>query len=228
MRGVSKRRACCGSGVASLILCLATVRGPQVAVCLRDGFAWSAMWATCSRGRDCGRLRLSDFVLADGRTLFTAWAALRQKPLPTLYLAQQGTKTHRGARAPLRELVPRGDILCPVNNLGLLLEAYARCGQAATDHLVRPLAKDRRSFREEGLTSQALGGRLTTWLSRLGLGGEETCHSFRRGRLQHERRAGAASAALLSLGEMSAPGTLKRYLDPGRHVDPRGQPRRKA
>ncbi len=129
-----------------LILCPSIVCVPQVAVCLRDGFAWSIMWATCSRGRDCGRLRLSDFVLADGRTLFTAWAALRQKPLPTLYLAQQGTKTHRGARAPLRELEPRGGGLCPVNNLGLLLEAYARCGQAVTDHLVRPLAKPLRAW----------------------------------------------------------------------------------
>ncbi len=58
-----------------------------------------------------------------------------------------------------------------MKSLGLLLEAYARCGQAATDHLVWPLAKSHQSFREEGPASQALGERPTTWLSRMGMGG---------------------------------------------------------
>ena len=78
------------------------------------------------------------------------------------------------------------------------------------------------------MSTQALGARLKTWLERLGMGGEETCHSFRRGRLQHERRSGTAPPLLLALGKMRASSTLKRYLDEGRHVDPSGQPRRRV
>jgi hypothetical protein len=259
-------------------------------MCLRDAFAWCIMWETCSRGRDCGRLRVSDFVLADGRTLFTARAALRQAPLPTLYLAPQGTKTYRGARAPLRKLAPRGDVLCPVKILGdpgkagsrIHRRRFPRPSSTATaqpppppprdpayiyihrthrTHRIyhrgvkswrkfsRVLVRGRRGVKSWRKFSLVLVLVLVTShgsipggvdvlagpvraahdvASRLVAAEKETCHSFRRGRLQHEQRAGVAPAALLPLGEMRAPSTQKRYLDEGWHVDPRGQARRKA
>lgn len=52
----------------------------------------------------------------------------------------------------------------------------------------------------------------------MGMYGGETCHSFRRGRLQHEVSQGAGLSELMALGHMRSPQTVLRYVHETAHL----------
>jgi hypothetical protein len=78
------------------------------------------------------------------------------------------------------------------------------------------------------MSSSGLTSRSRQHLKSAGLYNGKTCHSFRRGALQHAQALGADEASLMALGQMRSAGTLKRYLDPTRQEDPAGPVRRRV
>lgn len=202
--------------------------GIEEACLYRDLLCYQFMWHTTTRGHDCGRLRLSD--LRDPANSSSAYSRyplplpLLGTPLtafPTLVVSQLGTKTYQGRRAPARDLAPAPvTSQCFVRCLAVYLKLCSEGGWAVGDWLFRPLRADRRGFEERAMSTSDLNYRLRRHLEQAGLGEGETCHSFRRGSLQHARATGAGLDALLQLAQMRSVGTLRRYLDPDRHLEP--------
>ncbi|KXZ41017.1 hypothetical protein GPECTOR_973g240 [Gonium pectorale] len=187
------------------------------------------MWESAQRGKDTGSLRLSDFVFPDQPRVVDT--RLLNLPPPFLWAAgssyafcvrEQGTKTYRTVRAPAVYLNTREDwALCFPRTFAYYLWRCRQvdvAGCAVVDYLFRPLTPDHRSFKEEPLSSQALGARIQTHLRAAELYEGEANHSFRRGVLQAAEAGGSDAAALLTLGQMRSEQTLKRYLAPERHL----------
>lgn len=199
----------------------------------RDVACYTLMWATASRGHDCGKLRLDDFRdPADHRRAYPG----QSFPLPSppsgqypagyhLVLAQLGTKTYQGRRAPTVLIPPALDAdVCPVRALATYTQACLQPGvppgSPVTEYLFRPLTRGHRGFRNAAMSSSGMAYRLRQHLQNAGEYTGESCHSFRRGVLQHAQTGGATEGELLALGQIRSTSTLKRYLDPTRHVDP--------
>ncbi|GLC46805.1 hypothetical protein PLESTB_001801300 [Pleodorina starrii] len=197
---------------------------------LRDLVCFLLMWETATRGHDCGKLQLTDF--RDPRNPQRAYGGF-PLPLPgglggypdgfRLLLSQLGTKTYQGVRAPPVMLEPNAaPEMCLVRALAEYMQACgapgAPPGSGLTGYLFRPLRADHTGFREAPLGSSGLTYRLRQHLQQAGLYGGETCHSFRRGTLQHMEANGAETAAMLARGQMRQTATLQRYLDPLRHL----------
>ncbi|KXZ45895.1 hypothetical protein GPECTOR_49g479 [Gonium pectorale] len=91
-------------------------------------------------------------------------------------------------------------------------------GCAVQEWLFRPLTANRRRFKEEPLSSSALGARVHRHLRDAELYAGETNHSFRRGALQAAAADGLGTAELMRLGQIRSPGILARYLDRVRHI----------
>ena len=204
---------------------------------LRDLVCFVIMWVTTSRGHDCGKLRLDDFRdPANPRRPYGGFPLPLSLVYPVgfhLVMSQLGTKTYQGCRAPPVQLWPVGDLeLCPIRALAeysrVCLLPGAPAGSAITNYLFRPLRSDHAGFKESAMSSSGLTYRLRQHLQSAGLYDGETCHSFRRGALQHAQAAGLDEASLMALGQMRSAGTLKRYLDPTRHEDPDGPVRRRV
>ncbi|GLC41162.1 hypothetical protein PLESTB_001797700 [Pleodorina starrii] len=195
-------------------------------VLLRDLLCFMYMWLTTTRGHDCGRLSLGDF--RDPRDVGRPYGgfplALLQpwEAYPAgfhLVVSQLGTKTYQGRRAPPVRLAPVEEMgFCFVRTLAQYLGFCRRGGWPVQGYLFRPLEPNQSGFSERPLGSAALSARLRLHLQGAGLYEGETCHSFRRGALQHARSVGVPTAGLLELGQMRSLGTLQRYLDPSRHL----------
>ena len=182
------------------------------------------MWATTTRGHDCGRLRLDDFRNPTDAGLAFAGFPLPLPgtgPLPTLVVRQLGTKTHQGERAPPHLLSPCSVVAeCFVSTLALYQLACSQHGFPLCGVLFRPRRADQHGFEECPMSSSDLCFRLRTHLQLAGLYDGETCHSFRRGALQYQQAQGGTVDQLLGLSQLRSTATLQRYLDPGRHLVP--------
>ena len=214
----------CGSSLANL----------DRLVVLRDLLCALFLWQTSTRGHDTGKLAVADFVSAENpRDPFVGfplpppmlWPA--GEPGPVLCVSMHGTKASRCERAPPVYLRPNPSqpALCFPRTLALYMWLAslpdAPPGSAVTGFLFRPLRPDHLGFKDEALSSSALGSRMRLHLMRCGAYHGETNHSFRRGSLQHSAAAGADMAALHAQGQIKTPAILKRYLDPSRHEAPR-------
>ena len=203
-------------------------------VVLRDLLCALFMWQTSTRGHDTGKLAVADFVNAENpREPFVGFPLLPPmlwsagEPGPVLCVSMHGTKVSRYERAPPVFLRPNSSQpgLCFPRALALYMWTAslpdAPAGSAVTSFLFRPLRPDHLGFKDEALSSSALGSRMRLHLMRCGAYHGETNHSFRRGSLQHSAAAGAEMAALHVQGQIKTPAILKRYLDPSRHEVPR-------
>ena len=130
------------------------------------------------------------------------------------------------APRPTESTVPRLSTssppqFCFVRTLALYMSVARRpaapAGTEITDHLFRPLRPDRRGFKQEPLSSAALGARVRLHLMMSGAYEGETNHSFRRGALQHAASQGATLDALHAQSQIRTGAVLKRYLDTERH-----------
>lgn len=185
---------------------------------LRDRAVFLLLWATCMRAHDCGKLRVTDFrdPLAPQQRAYEWWVLPRPVvglPYPRgaqLYVWELVDKTHQFGRAlPYRLESAGGGALCPVEALAQYYYACQgpdgiACGPV-TGFVFRPLSRSRQRFEERALGTSTLGARLRAHLCTMGQYGGETCHSFRRGRLQHEVAQGAGLAELMALGHMRSP-----------------------
>ncbi|GLC46554.1 hypothetical protein PLESTB_001621600 [Pleodorina starrii] len=198
-------------------------------VLLRDLLCVLLLWQTAFRGHDIGKLGLGDFVDPaqpdrpyTGFPLPPPWL-WGSEAAPTLGFRQRGTKTYKLARAPLVLLEPNSaePALCIPRTLAHYVwccsQPDAPAGSAVVDLLFRPLAADKRSFKDTALTSASLAARVRLHLEAAGLHDQETVHSFRRGALQAAEAAGGEVPTLLGLGQLRSLATLSRYLDRHRH-----------
>ncbi len=197
---------------------------------LRDRAVFLLLWATCMRAHDCGKLRVTDFrdPLAPQQRAYEWWVLPQpalDRPYPRgvqLYVWELVDKTHQfGRAAPYRLESAGGGALCPVEALAKYYYACrgarAECGPV-TGFVFRPLDRSRQRFEERALSTSTLGARLRSHLCAMGLYGGETCHSFRRGRLQHEVAQGAGLSELMALGHMRSPQTVLRYVHETAHL----------
>ncbi|GLC60952.1 hypothetical protein PLESTB_001699300 [Pleodorina starrii] len=198
-------------------------------VLLRDLLCVLLLWQTAFRGHDIGKLGLGDFVDPaqpdrpyTGFPLPPPWL-WGSEAAPTLGFRQRGTKTYKLARAPLVLLEPNSaePALCIPRTLAHYVwccsQPDAPAGSAVVDLLFRPLAADKRSFKDTALTSASLAARVRLHLEAAGLHDQEAVHSFRRGALQAAEAAGGEVPTLLGLGQLRSLATLSRYLDRHRH-----------
>lgn len=198
---------------------------------LRDRCFFVLLWATAMRAHDCGKLTVDDFRKASDLRRAYDWRQLsgvlgERSAGVRLCIWEWGDKTHQAQRAEpyFLEMLPAEEVdVCAVRALALYhaaceIAGRARSGVRIEGYVFRPLTKDRREFQEAALGTPAIGRRLEAALRDLELDGGETCHSFRRGRLQHEAAKGAGVPELLAMGHMKALSTLHRYLDPGSHL----------
>lgn len=196
------------------------------------------MWVTC-HGHNCVKLRLDDFQ--DPTNLHRTY---RERPSPDLTHCSRRTrrdstrcypswapKPYQGCCAPPVQLWPVDDSeLWPLRASPSIsrarLSPEAPAGSAITQYLFRPLQPDHTGFKDCTMSSSSLAYRLHQHLQSAGLYSEETCHSFRRGALQHSQAEGADEATLIMLGRIRSVGTLKQYLGRTQLEDSQGPSRR--
>jgi len=124
-----------------------------------------------------------------------------------LALSQLGTKTYQGRRAPTVKLWPSAHPdVCPLRALAAYTQAclhpQAPPGSPVTQYLLCPLTAGHTGFKNCALSSSCMAYRLRQHLQSAGLYNGETCHSFRRGVLQHAQSEVADQASLLILGQI--------------------------
>ena len=121
------------------------------------------LWESYLRGKDCGKVCLTDFFHPHGQPV--------SYPLPgtvppgyTLLLAPYGTKTVRGQRAAPISLTATED---PTHSFVHRLVGYLhhRGMEPSYKYLFSPLTRDLQSFKDTATSSSAIGKRVTLHLS---------------------------------------------------------------
>jgi integrase len=126
------------------------------------------LWETWVRGKECGTLERRQVHEAEGVVL-PGWSkTIQQEPSSRIVVE---TSEER---------------LTFLEATAWLLKEMEIIGQpVGSGFLFRPLARDRKTFRSEAITSAALRGQIQNALKRAGLFEGETLHSFRRSAAQH-------------------------------------------
>ena len=201
----------------------ASVTDPSLRVTLlRDLCAFSYLWETGQRGKECCSLLLSDFRYQDLRCT-EAWPDLVSgallKPEPLLVEGSQGTKTrltrHPGVIQLSKAPNPDGS-----GHLVADISAYAAAMTSAGTPLSYWLfpRRDPHGASPQPITSSALRQRLILHLSQLQLWEGETLHSFRRGGTQLQQDLGSDPATLARQRLWSSTSSVELYLHPQRHL----------
>ena len=193
---------------------------------LRDQAAFSYLWECGPRG-----LEVCDLLITDVRyhslTCTPVWSDLvgdgLQEGVPVLSESTGGTKTRKMRYPGVVTLAT--SVQADGSGMFLpVLRAYAlsavQNGTPLKRWMIRPGYTgpgDRGLFREEALGSNALQQRLRRHLEAMGAYSGESLHSFRRGRTQHSRAAGATVAELMERHLWSCEASVRLYLHPLRH-----------
>lgn len=198
----------------------------------RDLPCYTMMWATASHGHDCGKLQYND-ERSNQPMVGVRCAAIPVARSPSadvprgisLGARTAGHQNPPGAARPAHPAVASGR-LCrvPITCAGGVFTCVPASGcaerSAVTGYIFQPLQPVHAGFKECAMSSSGTCFRLRQHMQSAGIYNGETCHSFRRGTLQHRETKGADEAALLALGQMRSVGTLKRYLDRTQHEKP--------
>ena len=192
------------------------------ATLLRDLCAFSYLWETGQRGKECCTLVLSDFRYQDLRCT-GAWPDLLtgslSQPEPLLVEGSQGTKTrltrHPGVIELAKSPTPdgRGHLVADIHAYA---QAMSTVGSPLT-HWLFP-RREHPGSRSVPITSCALRQRLVMHLSQLQLWEGETLHSFRRGGTQLQQNLGSDLATLARQRLWSSTNSVELYVHPQRHL----------
>jgi integrase len=197
----------------------------QRAVLLRDVGCILYLWLSAQRGKECGRLVVSDFT-QDGLACLPAWGALEAGHLPEsgcVYVEPSlGTKSRQHGRP--------GEIKVTVEPAARAAYCFLRwvpkyaavmraCGSLVTGWLFKPLQlPELRVFREGPLESQAMNAAYQRHMKACEFFMGETLHGIRRGRYQHLRyRLGWSVQQIMDVVLVSCPDTVGRYLHRSAH-----------
>ena len=202
--------------------------GKQVTL-LRDLCAFSYLWETGQRGKECCSLLLSDFKYQDLQCT-EAWADILSQTLSSeknlLVEGSQGTKTRHTRHPGVIKLAkqPESD---GAGELPQFLPAYAQAMASSGSPLSHWLFPNRTHEGHESsttkgatahVTSSALRQRLVLHLSSLDAWEGETLHSFRRGSSQHQASLGLSPDQLAQSRMWRSPRSVELYLHPQRHL----------
>ena len=127
--------------------------------------------------------------------------------------------TKTGAKDGPMELTVRGGPYCCLTQLHLCLAAYSTAGHPIVNFLTRPLARDKQSFKEEGMTSADLNMRFKQHLVAAGVYRGQTIHGTRRGSMQHAVHSeGRGLDEVARQAQIRTRAIVHRYLDRARHM----------
>jgi hypothetical protein len=93
--------------------------------------------------------------------------------------------TKTGAKDGPMELTVKAGPYCCLTQLHLCLDAHSTAGHPVVNFLTRPLARNKSSFKEEGMTSADLNMSFKQHLLAAGVYRGQTVHGTRRGSMQH-------------------------------------------
>ncbi len=174
------------------------------------------MWESYLRGKDCGKMTLGDFFYPHGEPVCY--------PLPstvpggfTLLLAAYGTKTVRGQRAAPISVTAKGE---PAHSFvhRLVMYLHQRCMEPPFRYLFSPLTRDQQGFKDEGMTSSAIGKRVKQHLETATLYAGESKHGFRRGHIQADAAAGVSTSQIGLQAQIKTSAIVELYKNPIRHL----------
>jgi hypothetical protein len=184
----------------------------------RDVCMFLFCWEGAMRGINSSRLRWSDwFTDADGPNV-PLFGFLSHGPaaMGTMCLRAAGVKSFQGERAPGIEF---RHVDSPINFMhrlhAYMVKLYAT-GYSLHHGVLFPNFNGLPAT-WTSLASTRLGHVIKNRLTEAGCYHGETCHSFRRGSLQHANMVmGATGLALSTLSQIKSPSVLQKYLDPTR------------
>lgn len=198
----------------------------QRCMLLRDKVAFSYMWECGQRGKEAGRLVVSDFAY-ECVEVSSAWPDLARgdvrSDLPLIVESSMGTKKrktrHPGVLYLSTVLQPDGAGLL-VTTLPAYAAAMEQYGQPLAKWLLRPGAQPtgRGVFLEMPYTTSALGHRLRGYLEAMGEYLGETTYSLRRGSTQQAGARGLSDDAIARQRLWASTASVRLYRHPTRHV----------
>ena len=198
----------------------------QRCMLLRDKVAFAYMWECGQRGKEAGRLVVSDFAY-ECVEVTPAWPDLVrgkvESDLPLLVESSMGTKKrksrHPGVLYLAKTLQPDGTGLL-VATLPVYAAAMEQYGYPLTQWLLRPgdQPAGRGTFLQMPYTTSALGHRLRGYLEAMGEYQGETTYSLRRGSTQQASSRGLSDEAIAQQRLWATTASVRLYRHPTRHV----------
>lgn len=185
----------------------------------RDICTFLYLWYGQQRGKECGRLTISDLWTLAGISAFPLVVPIA--PDFQLQVSPNGTKTVKGRRANCITLpavpVPRQQY-CFINRLAIFSQHCQQYGWPIRRYLFRPERSNKVGFLDQPLTSKAIQHQYQTALERHGLCDGHTLHGVRRGGMQHRHHVlGESEDSVGAQALIVTKAIVKRYLDPSRH-----------
>ncbi len=174
------------------------------------------MWESYLRGKDCGKMTLGDFFYPHGEPVCYPLPSTVQDGF-TLLLAPYGTKTVRGQRAAPISVTAKGE---PAHSFvhRLVMYLHQRCMEPPFRYLFSPLTRDQQGFKDEGMTSSAIGKRVKQHLETATLYAGESKHGFRRGHIQADAAAGVSTSQIGLQAQIKTSAIVELYKNPIRHL----------
>ncbi len=135
----------------------------------------------------------------------------------TLLLAPYGTKTVRGQRAGPISVTAKGE---PAHSFvrRLVMYLHQRCMESPFRYLFSPLTRGQQGFKDEGMTSSAIGKRVKQHLETATLYAGESNRGFRRGHIQADAAAGVSTRQIGLQAQIKTSAIVELYKNPIRHL----------
>ena len=196
----------------------------QAALLWRDACLSAYLWETGQRGKEGGRLVVTDFTYDDVRCT-PAWLDLIEgKPRvdqALLVESSAGTKSRKTKHPGTLKLDTYADYGLGTGVLVQLLPPYARamraCRSPLLKHLFMPSNATQDGFRDDEYKSGAYNKRLQKHLKAMAMWNGETAHSLRRGSTQLMKDLGATVSEIGEKRLWRRDTTIDRYLHKTRH-----------
>lgn len=178
-------------------------------------------WTSGMRGKDGGQLCIPDFCDVDKQPIFKkGYDPLLPLPTEVWILPTHGTKTNKQSRIkqdPVHLQLHDDHTLCTLRRLWTFMYQSSLSGHAITHYVFRPLTPSHSKFKEVPMTSSCSIKMLQQRLKAANLYNGETCHSLRRGGVQHTH-ATLGRLAAAEQSQIKTPKILDRYLNEFRHL----------
>lgn len=195
-------------------------------IVMRDLCAFQYLWETFQRGKECIRLKTTDFHFLNLQCT-NAWPAIlagnrSDEPYPVVVESSMGTKTRKTKYPGVIHLLPAPQ---PQDVCGYLLQDLQLYGQTARA-LGIPLgqwmfpisdAAQLRLIDRPFAHTTSLNARLQIHLQAMDVWENETIYSFRRGQVQERLITGDSMEHIATQGLWRSPKTVSLYGHPLRH-----------
>ena len=195
------------------------ISGLDMLASLRDALCYLYCWRSAMRGKEAGKLELSDLYRdRDGEVPVDFPLSLVLPADTLLVVCCHGSKTVRRQLCdPVLFTSGGPHTLDFVARLTFYLNACTQLGFGVTRYMFRPRVPGNRVLAETPYSNSSLSTNLRAHLTAMGEYGGESMHSFRRGMLQTAHAAGVPKSVLQQHAQMKGSDNLEKYLDVERH-----------